>query len=479
MTIEEKARAYDEAVKKAQCWLNDPQTIQDCNYTIEDAIQNIFPVLAKNEDEMIRKELINWINGKTTYEWSYEWCENKDRWIAYLEKQKEQKPDSLIYDKDLDKAAREFYLSGGAASPVDSTGLVPIVRMAEFGATWMKERMEKEQKPAEWGELQSEFKNINEAFEDGKKEVVAHPEKYGLCECVPAEWGEKDEKKLKETLALVETIEDINKAKDGFLDVKIWLESLPERFVLQPKEEWSKEDEEIFNNIIEKAKGGYWIQMDEIAWLIARFKSLRPQPKPEWNEEDEKMRQSIIKDIEFERNYTSSTTGKVIGKYNEQINWLKSLPLNLKKKNEDAAKLCSNEWSDEDEEALDMCLDAIPKRWKTKSGILLTKWLKDNIRPQSKQEWSEEDRDTLLMAATVLKANFDSDEKFEDCDYDCGTFAGKLLEMRYRIGSSWKPSEEELRTLDIVITDYRHACTKGSDEKAETLKPLLEQLRKL
>lgn len=28
--------------------------------------------------------------------------------------------------------------------------------------------------------------------------------------------------------------------------------------------------------------------MDEIAWLIARFKSLCPQPKPEWNEEDEK-----------------------------------------------------------------------------------------------------------------------------------------------------------------------------------------------
>ena len=322
MTIEEKARAYDEAVKKAQCWLNDPQTIQDCNYTIEDAIQNIFPVLAKNEDEMIRKELINWINGKTTYEWSYEWCENKDRWIAYLEKQKEQKSYSLIYDKDLDKAAREYYLSGGADSPIDSTGLVPIVRMAEFGATWMKERMEKEQKPAEWVELQSEFKNINEAFEDGKKEVVAHPEKYGLCECVPAEWGEKDEKKLKETLALVETIEDINKAKDGFLDVKIWLESLPERFVLQPKEEWSKEDEEIFNNIIEKAKGGYWIQMDEIAWLIARFKSLRSQPKPEWSEEDEERLKAICT---YLQDYPRLAKINDVKRFNEYCDWLKSL----------------------------------------------------------------------------------------------------------------------------------------------------------
>ena len=41
--------------------------------------------------------------------------------------------------------------------------------------------------------------------------------------------------------------------------------------------EWSEEDEEIFNNIIEKAKGGHWIEVNEITWLINRFKSLRPQ----------------------------------------------------------------------------------------------------------------------------------------------------------------------------------------------------------
>ena len=48
------------------------------------------------------------------------------------------------------------------------------------------------QKPAEWDELQAEFRSINEAFEDGKKEVVAHPEKYGLCK--PREWSEEDER---------------------------------------------------------------------------------------------------------------------------------------------------------------------------------------------------------------------------------------------------------------------------------------------
>ena len=328
MTIEEKARAYDEAVKKAQCWLNDPQTIQDCNYTIEDAIQNIFPVLAKNEDEMIRKELINWINGKTTYEWSYEWCENKDRWIAYLEKQKEigirwlksdnvKNPDKPYIDK-----AGMFYTTDGK-----------MCHASEI----------EKQKAAEWGELKSEFKNINEAFEDGKREVVAHPERYGLCECVPAEWGEEDSDNLERV--------------DNYL----------------------------------------WMLDDYVGDDCAM-----PQGKA----------YNIRENIQ-----------EVLSP------WLKSLPGSF------------------------------------------------NLQPR--QEWGEEDRDTLLMAATVLKANFDSDEKFEDCDYDCGTLAGKLLKMRYRIGSSWRPSEEELRTLDIVISDYRHACTKGSDKKAEILKPLLEQLEKL
>lgn len=50
-------------------------------------------------------------------------------------------------------------------------------------------------KPAEWAELQSEFKNINEAFEDGKKEVVDHPDKYGLTK--QKSWSEEDERMLR------------------------------------------------------------------------------------------------------------------------------------------------------------------------------------------------------------------------------------------------------------------------------------------
>ena len=77
---------------------------------------------------------------------------------------------------------------------------------------------------------------------------------------------------------------------------------------------------------------------------------------------------------------------------------------------------------------------------------------------QKSAEWSEEDRDILLQTAAILKANFDSDEKFEDCDYDCETLAGKLLEMRYRISPSWKPSEEQMKWLKDVIETVTMTC---------------------
>lgn len=55
---------------------------------------------------------------------------------------------------------------------------------------WLEKQ--KEQKSEEWDKLQEDFRSINEAFEDGKKEVVDNPEKYGLCR--PAERSKEDER---------------------------------------------------------------------------------------------------------------------------------------------------------------------------------------------------------------------------------------------------------------------------------------------
>ena len=142
-----------------------------------------------------------WREEKVAFDWDdmHEMIEDVARHFY----QKEQKQDSLIYDEDLDHAAREFYLSGKADSLVDSTGLVPIVRMAEFGATWMKKKMEKEQKPSDMPpgfyfiDLDGKKYYSKEfRYGDMKMKVVENEK-----EQKPAEWSEEDEKMLNNILA--------------------------------------------------------------------------------------------------------------------------------------------------------------------------------------------------------------------------------------------------------------------------------------
>ena len=162
--------------------------------------------------------------------------------------------------------------------------------------------------------------------------VIKETAKECLAQTKPAEWSEDDEANK---TCILESLEDRIKDVDGVYYAKRlrtaqnWLKSLPERFNLQPKEEWSEEDEEIFNNIIEKAKGGHWIEVNEITWLITRFKSLRPQgskdslqthwkPSEEWNEEDKQYFDDLIARIEKSRRTNRCYV------YTDDVDWLKS-----------------------------------------------------------------------------------------------------------------------------------------------------------
>ena len=87
------------------------------------------------------------------------------------------------------------------------------VEIAEI-VTWLEKQKEQRPIDVEWDKLQADFRSINEAFEDGKKEVIAHPEKYNLQK--PAEWSVEDKE-------IIETI-----CKEGDLkpsEVR-WLKSL-------------------------------------------------------------------------------------------------------------------------------------------------------------------------------------------------------------------------------------------------------------
>lgn len=82
MTNEEKAKAYDEALKRAK-EINNEQRAQPFNL-----MTKLFPELAESEDERIRKEMIE-ILKKETHEFPSSVIANKSNsWIAWLEKQK-------------------------------------------------------------------------------------------------------------------------------------------------------------------------------------------------------------------------------------------------------------------------------------------------------------------------------------------------------------------------------------------------------
>lgn len=125
------------------------------------------------------------------------------------------------------------------------------------------------------------------------------------------------------------------------------------------------------------------------------------QQKSDWSEEDEMMRENIISDLQYFRD--CAIDEEAVSEYEDEINWLKDIFLNHKKFNEAVEKLCSNEWNEEDKEAFDMCINVIPKRWRTKSGTLLTNWLKEHLRHSWKS--SEEQENIAERFARIVREN--------------------------------------------------------------------------
>ena len=140
------------------------------------------------------------------------------------------------------------------------------------------------QKPADYDHEM--WKNCEVNFEGGKKEVIDNPEKYGLCK--PAEWSAKDKRILQGILLHLEGEEWVRNHGEliNLHEWQDWLKLLPERFNLQPKQEWSEEDERTINKLCDiiaaNAKNGYlggYYAPD----LVSELKSLRPQPNSQPN----------------------------------------------------------------------------------------------------------------------------------------------------------------------------------------------------
>lgn len=96
MTPEEKAKAYDEAIKKAAALYKASEPMSGCNVIIE----TLFPELKESEDEKIREELIKHLKeGAEGYEPAGS-SSDYQRWLAWLEKQGQQEEPRVYETED-------------------------------------------------------------------------------------------------------------------------------------------------------------------------------------------------------------------------------------------------------------------------------------------------------------------------------------------------------------------------------------------
>lgn len=111
MTDKEKARAYDEAIKRAKALYDNNQPISGNNVIIN----NIFPELVESEDEKIRKAIIDGLREMKNSFHTISSIKIDDA-IAWLEKQKlnnnvnlNEDVDRILEENDWDYDEIDFY----------------------------------------------------------------------------------------------------------------------------------------------------------------------------------------------------------------------------------------------------------------------------------------------------------------------------------------------------------------------------------
>ena len=280
LSIEEKAKAYDKAIKIA---MNNP------NCFVKDVIEDIFPELKESEEEWIRQRIIQAIRLRAD-DMNEEWSDE----IAWLEKQGEQ--------KSIDKVEPIFNV-GDKIQYLKGCGTIMTIEKIENGEYVFSNNM---------GRI---------TIENGNKwYLVNHVEQNTA-------WSEGDEKMLDFAIraiglckqyAINHQINGYSKLSDvlnRYEELQTWLKSLKDR--VQPQQEWSEEDIKMFVNIKACLRNAAKDYSREVDWLM----SIKPQPKQEWSEEDENYRDALIgliKEIKDQKL-------KRLEDWDGYINWLKSI----------------------------------------------------------------------------------------------------------------------------------------------------------
>ena len=227
LSIEEKAKRYDEAIAKGKQIQNTPYT---AHWDImKEVVEHLFPELKESEDERIRKALIKLVKkAGEGYENVIDGV-SLEKAISWLEKQGEQ-PKKNDVCNNCDQ-------QGSCVSPC------PMKLVEKQGEQKLADNVEPKFRIGDEIKTTNEepltITKINEkGYWSGDLFICDfnNSDNWELVEQKPA-WSEEDEKQLND---IIELLPDLSNRHN-------WLKSLKDR--VQPKQEWSEEDEELLRDV--------------------------------------------------------------------------------------------------------------------------------------------------------------------------------------------------------------------------------------
>lgn len=283
LSIEEKAKAYDNAIERAiKHRNNDGLTLEQY-----ETIDIIFPELAESEDERIRK----WIRKELESKYVVDNIVNNvmaDKALAWLEKQDENNGLPPVTDREtLDEYAYQvvYDLSNDWLKVTPTWDDVEAA--VKLGAKWLEKQGE--QKP---DVVQHSLSVSDDSNLPTLDESIYHPCTESVHEQESSEWSEDDEYLLDETIKHLEALIRITKKQGSAYSDEIqyyqrdidWLKILKDR--IQPKQEWNKEDIEMLNSAILFVEHSAFTTIGKgknnvIAWLKNLRDRVKPQPGQE------------------------------------------------------------------------------------------------------------------------------------------------------------------------------------------------------
>ena len=287
-----------EILEKAISWLEKQGQVKESEISQHEnkSCKEICYSLTRDEDERIRKAIIEHFKyhieemkqyGSDDYEAE---IEELSKYIAWLEKQGEQKTilDAAIVFDWLKKHAKSYVKCeyNEFHHTVEYDGSINVDEMVSDLECYLGQSEQEPAytvdaplcesnngKPVYYEDLKSEDIDAEKASEEYRKYRmscgITDPVMLGEIESayyegatrqISDKWSESDKDRIKELVALIRHSNYTNGVKRKVIS---WIESLKDRIVPQPKQEWSEEDENGLGNALWAIQQARTIAKDE------------------------------------------------------------------------------------------------------------------------------------------------------------------------------------------------------------------------